>query len=67
MFRRLARRPLELPSQRKNILNGAAVAVTAVAAAAGLVSAWDSLNPWTQGLFGWLAIEATFYAVQCWR
>jgi hypothetical protein len=58
---------LDPPSRLRILANGAAVAVATFAAAAGLIAFWDSLNPWAQGFFGWLAIEGAFYALQCWR
>ncbi|CAL8466496.1 g6032 [Coccomyxa elongata] len=58
--RGLLQRPLDLSA-------GGEVAAAVVAGAAGVLSIYGCSSAWTQGLLGWLAVEAVFYGLQCWR
>lgn len=57
---RLLQRPFQLK------VGGEAVAAV-VAGTAGVLSIYGCSSVWAQGLLGWLAVEAIFYGVQCWR
>lgn len=50
-----------------NLIAGGEVAAAVVAGAAVVLSIYGRSSAWTQGLLGWLAVEAVFYGVQCWR